>query len=37
MMQMGIRVVESLGHAIIIRVLWAVSTLFIGFAGESQW
>jgi len=34
---MGIRVVESLGHAIIIRVLWAVSTLFIGFAGESQW
>ena len=37
MMQMGIRVVESLGHAIIIRVLWVVSTLFIGFARESQW
>ena len=34
---MGMRVVESLGHANIIRVLSAVSTLFIGFAGESHW
>ncbi len=37
MMQMGMRVVESVGHDNIIRVLSAVSTLFIGFAGESQW
>jgi len=30
-MQMGMRVVDSFGHAIIIRVLLAMSTLFIGF------